>query len=223
MKLYMHPASTASRPIMLFLAENHIDVDQQVVDLFTGEHLQDEYRSINPNCLVPALHDDELVLTESSAILKYLAEKHRSDDYPRDLVERARVNERMDWFNSNLYKDLGYNLVYPQLFPHHQRGSEAAQRGTVEWGVQRTRHWLGILDQHLLDRGAFLCGDRLTIADYFGACIIELGKAVRCDYSEYAKIDSWMQRMHNLPSWNAVHDTFYGFIASLEGKKLTAI
>ncbi len=41
MKLYMHPVSTTSRPVLLFIAENAIDVEPQVVDLMAGEHLQE--------------------------------------------------------------------------------------------------------------------------------------------------------------------------------------
>lgn len=40
MKLYYHPISTTSRPIMLFAAESGVPLDLQVVDLFTGEHVQ---------------------------------------------------------------------------------------------------------------------------------------------------------------------------------------
>jgi len=39
-KLYYHPVSTTSRPLMLFAAESGLDIDFKVVDLFTGEHLQ---------------------------------------------------------------------------------------------------------------------------------------------------------------------------------------
>jgi glutathione S-transferase len=124
MRLYYHPASTTSRMITLFASEEGIDLDYKVVDLLTGEHLKPDFAAINPNCLVPALEDGDFRLTESSAILKYLAEKVGSAAYPKDLKERARVNEMMDWFNANLYKDLGYGLIYPQLFPQ----SQATQR-----------------------------------------------------------------------------------------------
>ena len=67
MKLYCHPASTTSRIIMMFTAEEGIDLDYQVVDLMTGEHLKPENRAINPNCLVPVLDDDGFRLTESGA------------------------------------------------------------------------------------------------------------------------------------------------------------
>ena len=37
MKLYYHPASTASRPVLLFAAENDIPLEMQLVDIFKGE------------------------------------------------------------------------------------------------------------------------------------------------------------------------------------------
>ena len=40
MKLYYHPVSTTSRPVVLFAMDNGIALDYQVVDLMTGEHLQ---------------------------------------------------------------------------------------------------------------------------------------------------------------------------------------
>ena len=47
---------------------------------------------------------------------------------------RARVNELMDWFNTGFYREYGYHLVYPQLFPQHKRPSEEAHHATIEWG-----------------------------------------------------------------------------------------
>ncbi|TMG87268.1 MAG: glutathione S-transferase family protein, partial [Betaproteobacteria bacterium] len=82
MKLYYHPVSTTSRPIVLFATESGIDLDYQVVDLFTGEQYKPEYSAVNPSHQVPVLEDGDFRLTESSAILKYLAEKTRSPAYP---------------------------------------------------------------------------------------------------------------------------------------------
>ena len=83
MQLYCHPASTTSRMVMLFAAEQKIPLEIKVVDLFTGEHQGEAFKKINPSGLVPALQDDQLILTESSAILKYLAEKTGSNAIPR--------------------------------------------------------------------------------------------------------------------------------------------
>ena len=85
-----------------------------------------------------------ITLTESSAIIKYLADKVGSPAYPKDLKARARVHEIMDWFNSNCYKDIAYGLAYPQLFPHHKRPGDAVQEGTLAWGKERAQAWLVI-------------------------------------------------------------------------------
>jgi glutathione S-transferase len=107
MKLYMHPVSMTSRPVRLFIAENDLDVEEVVVDLMTGEHLRDPYASMNPNKLVPMLEDEGgFRLTESSSILKYLASKFDLPSYPKDLKRRAKVDEIMDWFNTQFYRDL---------------------------------------------------------------------------------------------------------------------
>ena len=165
MKLYFHPASSTSRIVQMFAVDQRIDLDYQVVDLFTGEHLKPEFTAINPSRMVPVLEDGDFRLTESSAIIKYLADKAGSPAYPKDLKARARVHEMMDWLNSNLYKDFGYGLIYPQLFPHHKRPSNEVHAGSIEWGKQQARAWLKVLDESLIGpKKAFLCGDRITLA-----------------------------------------------------------
>ena len=224
MKIYYHPASTTSRPLMLFAAESGIDVDFQVVDLFTGEHYKPPFEAINPNHLVPVLEDGDLRLTESSAILKYLADKINSPAYPKDLRQRARVNERMDWINTQVCRDFAYGFVYPQIFPHHKRPSAEAQAATLAWGKERAAAWMKVLDTHILGpKNAYLCGDQITIADYFGASFIALGDVIRCDYSGYPNLQRWMGKMKQLKSWNKVNETINGFAASLKPAELQAL
>ena len=180
MKLYMHPVSMTSRPVRLFIAENKIPVEEVLVDVMTGEHLQPAYASLNPNCLIPMIEDGDLRLTESSAILKYLADKIGSPAYPKDLKARAKVNEIMDWINTNFYRDWGYNLCYPQLFPHLKRRSDEAQAATIEMGQQNAKRWLQILNDHWIGPNKpYLCGNEVTIADYFGAGLVTLGEVIR--------------------------------------------
>src|SRR5258708_32820098 len=121
MKIYYHPASTTSRPLMLFANEAGIKIDFQVVDLFTGEHYKPPYEAINPNHLVPTLDDGDFRLTESSAILKYLAEKTGSPAYPKDLQLRAHLNHRHDGINTQLCRHRPYDRIEPQMFHHHTR------------------------------------------------------------------------------------------------------
>ena len=224
MKLYFHPASTTSRVVQQFAVDQGIDLDYQVVDLFTGEHLKPEYATINPNLMVPVLEDGDFRLTECSAIIKYLADKGGSPAYPKDLKERARVNEMMDWFNSNIYKDIGYGVVYPQAFPHHKRPGDAVQAGTLEWGKQKTQTWLKILDQSLIGPSKpYLCGDKITLADYLGAEIIAAGGLIGCSYAAYPNIERWLRNMKALKSWPRVHEVVDGFAASLKGQSFVTV
>lgn len=224
MKIYYHPASTTSRPLMLFAAETRLDIDFQVVDLFTGEHLKEPYAAINPNHLVPVLEDGDFRLTESSAILKYLADKIQSPAYPKDLRQRARVNERMDWINTQMCRDFAYGFIYPQIFPMHKRLSDAVQAATLAWGKERAKSWLKVLDQNLIGpQNAYLCGNQITISDHFGASFVALGDVARCDYSAYPNVMRWLGNIKRLKSWNKVNEVIDGFAASLKDVKFETL
>lgn len=221
MKLYYHPASTTSRPIMMFAAESGIALEMQVVDLFTGEHYQPPYAGLNPTRLVPMLEDGDFRMTESSAILKFLAEKSGSSLYPQDLQQRARVNERMDWINTQLCRDLAYGLVYPQIFPMHKRRSDEAQDATLAWGKERSQGWLQVLNDHFLgSSNAYVCGSAMTIADYFCAEFVFLAELTGSDFAAYPNVKQWMGRMKALKNWGPVHQVIEGFGASLDKSKM---
>ncbi|MGB8576977.1 MAG: glutathione S-transferase family protein [Pseudolabrys sp.] len=224
MKLYMHPVSMTCRPVRLFAADNNIAMDEEFIDLMTGAHMQPPYSAINPNCLVPMLEDDDLRLTESSAILKYLADKIGSPTYPKDLKQRAKVNEVMDWINTNFYREWGYNLCYPQLFPHLKRRSEEAQAATLEFGKENAKRWLKLLnDCWIGPNKTYLVGDALTIADYFGAGIVTLGEIIGVDFSPYPNVQRWLAAMRKLPNWNKVNEAFEGLREAVKAQKFVTL
>jgi glutathione S-transferase len=224
MKLYMHPVSMTSRPVRLFIADNKIDCDQQLVDVMTGEHMQPPYGAINPNRLVPVIEDGDFRLTESSAILKYLADKIGSPAYPKDLKQRAKVNEMMDWLNRNFYRDWGYGLCYPQLFPHHKRRSDEAHAATVEWGAENAKKWLQLLNDYWIGPNKqYLCCNTVTIADYFGAGLVTLGEVIRVDFSKYPNVKRWLDNVKKLPSWDKTNVEFYGLVDAVKAQPFQAI
>lgn len=224
MKLYYHPASTVSRPVVLFATESRIPLEMQVVDLFTGEHTQPPFDAVNPNHLVPVLEDGNFRLTESSAILKYLADKTDSPLYPKDLQQRARVNERMDWVNTQLCRDFAYSFVYPQIFPSHKRRSDEAQQATLQWGQERAQGWMKVLNDSILGPGNnFVCGDAITIADHYAAAFVALGELTGSTYAGYPNIRRWLDRMKALPSWKQVNAAIDGYAATLAGSALVAV
>jgi len=223
MKLYMHPVSTTSRPVMQFIMDNKIDVEMQVVDILKGEHYGEAFTKVNPNHLIPVLEDGDFRLTESAAILRYLAEKIGSPAYPKDLRERARVNEVLDWFNSNFYRDWGYGLVYPQVFPHLKRENAAVQAAVVAWGQEKSKAWLQLLNDHWIGSKPYLCGQQITIADYFGTALTTAGELIHCEFKAYPNIQRWLGNMKKLPSYAKVYDVFNGFVASTKGQAFQAI
>jgi glutathione S-transferase len=225
MKLYMHPVSMTSRPVRLFIHEKGIKCDEEVVDLFTGAHHQEPFASINPNRLVPVLEDGDFRLTESSAILKYLADKFDLPEYPKDLKKRAKVNEVMDWFNSNFYRDWAYGFIYPQVFPHHKRPTDEAHAETIKWGKANAENWLQILNDYWIGPDKrFLTGSQLTIADYFGIGLITLGEVVHSDFSKYPNVKRWMDNVKtSLEKWAQVNEVFYGLVESTRDQPLDAI
>ena len=87
----------------------------------------------------------------------------------------------MDWFNSNFYRDWGYGLVYPQLFPHLKR-ERRRRRASSPGARNKPKAWLQVLNDHFIGpKNQYLCGNEITIADYFGAALVTAGELVHCN------------------------------------------
>lgn len=223
MKLYYHPASTTSRPVMLYLGETGTEIEMEVVDLFTGANYGAPYTAINPNQLVPVLDDGDFRLTESSAILKYLAEKSGSSLYPTGLQARARVNERMDWLNTQMRRELNFSLVYPQVFSFHKFDSAEGQAEKLRRGRDQTLRYMGVLNNHIIGPKPYLCGDHLTIADLFGGSIVAMAELFGSDLRKYPNVQGWLGRLKELQSWKPTFATIEGYAASVRNPDLVVL
>jgi glutathione S-transferase len=218
MDLYIDPTATTSRAVLALCIELDLAIAIRPVSLMKGEHHQPPLSTLNPNRLVPVLDDRGFVLTESSAILRYLARRAGSPLYPADLQAAARVDERIAWFESNFYRDFGFQYIYPQLMPHHGRGSDEATRATIEWGRSASLRWLQVLDAHFLaGEDPWLAGKQPTIADFHGASILSLAELVGADLTAFGRVRAWLDRMETLASWRRACEDFRGFAQSLRG------
>lgn len=184
MQLYANPALTTARPILLFVAENDLD-----------------FVAVNPNGLVPVLIDGHVRLTRTPAILEYLADLIGSPALPVDLNRRAMVNERMDWISANFHRSFGCDPLYPQIFPQARMAD--GNPGLAEGACA----WLHTLDGEIGPQRNFLCGDRITIADYLGAAYVCAGEALGCSLVNYPNVGRWLSNMRRLKAWPAVFDT----------------
>jgi len=216
LRLHYDPASTTCRPIILFASENAIEMDFQLVDLFSDENRSDWYTRLNANQAVPVLEHDDFVLTESSAILKYLADLTDSPAYPKDLRQRARVNEVMDFFNTYMMRDYVYGLVYSRVLGHY-RLSGPAQAQYIALHEPRAARRLKALD-NWIGAKTFICGDSISIADYFGSGIVSAGELVGYDLRPWANVTRWLNTMKSLPTWDEVHAGFYGWRSAIEAQ-----
>ena len=221
MKLYQDPISTTSRPVLLFLAEHELPVELVHVDLMSDGQHDPAFTALNPNAAVPVLVDGDLVLPESSAILKYLSDVAMSPAYPVDLKQRARINAMMDWFHTGVSREFGYHYVYPSVFPMHRFASPAAQAEIQKRGRDGFERMFAVLDSRLADH-AFVCGDQLTIADYLGVVHLGMGELIDFDFAPWPNLAAWLGRMKARPSWGEVHAAFYGLAAMLRDRQRQA-
>jgi glutathione S-transferase len=217
MKLYCDPISTTSRPVMLFIAEQGLDVELVHIDLMSGANQEPAYLAINPNGIIPFLVDGDLALGESSAILKYLAEKIGSPAYPTELKARAKANEALDWFNTQFHEYFCLFTVYPNFGIPHGLDPVTGQ-GLVAYGREHSTRWLKVLDQHMLAGRDFVCGDQITVADYLGSAFMTLGDGIGFDLTPYPNVEAWVARMKALPSWDKTYAGFNGFLSAMRAQ-----
>jgi glutathione S-transferase len=130
----------------------------------------------------------------------------------------------MHWASFNFYRDWGYNLCYPQLFPHHKRPTDEGHRVVIEWGRDKSQVWLGLLDSYWLGDGrTWLTGEKITVADYFVGGLVALGDVIRWDFGATPNVQAWLGRVKALPHWGEVSSALDGFAASVsEAEFVTA-
>ena len=217
MKLYTHPISPLGRPVMMFIADNNISVEEVEVDLFSGAQYKPEFIAINPNSAVPVLEDGDFRLSESSAILKYLADKIGSATYPTDLKSRAKINSAMDWFNTGFYNGFGHQLCYQQLIPQLQIADEAARHIVIARGKTMAEKYLSVLNDHMIGANNYVCGPNVTIADYLGSGIATLGDVTGCNFAQWPNVQRWITTMKARPNWASANVGLQGWIDMARG------
>jgi glutathione S-transferase len=163
MRLWYRPGSAAMAPHAA-LAEAGAEYELAHVDWDDPADAPAEYRRLNPQGRVPTLEDDGLVLTESAAILLYLAEKFpEARLLPADLRDRA---EAYRWllFLTNTVQPAFMRAAYP-----HRYGSDADREAAA-----LAEHY-DLLDRRLEGR-EWLAGPERSVADLFGFMLVRWGR-----------------------------------------------
>lgn len=142
--------------VPIALEELGLEYTLMGVNVRKGEQKEPDFRALNPNAKVPVLVDGDLVLTESAAILVYLAEK-TGKLLPAMGVGRARVFEQLFFHASGLSPAFG-NVGYFRKF-----APEPVPLAIERFGNEAQRI-IGLLDD-VLGGQRFVAGDELSIAD----------------------------------------------------------
>ena len=193
-----HPISFNVRKAHWTLEELGLMYRAEHVDLFAGAHRRPEFLAINPLGRVPVLDDDGLRLTESNAIVWYLAERYgRGGLAPEGGAERARVHELLSFqachYGPAFQAAWRMKFVSPHVGEPHD--PESLARLTAA-----TAPWAAALDRRL-ERADWLVGGAFSAADIPLALSTDLGTQLGVDLSGYPHLSAWMARVRARPAF----------------------
>jgi glutathione S-transferase len=191
-KLYEFGPTRAIR-VRWTLQELGVDFEPLRVNLLAGEHRSPEFLKINPAGKIPVLVDGDLVLTESVAIVLYLAEKY-SDKHllPTDLTERAEVNRWLLFAATELEQPLWRIARHTTLYPEEQR-----LPGDVILASQEFKDMASVSEKHMQGR-QFVAGDRVTVADFVLAYTLDWGNEYKL-LGDCPQLLAYIKRMYARP------------------------
>lgn len=199
MKLYQNSGSTNARRARLTAAYLGIDLIEVLVDLGKGEHKRPEYLALNPNGAVPTLVDGDFVLTESRAIMQYLASKRpQSGLVPNDEKRRFEVVRWQFWDATHFSPAVGtvfFEKVLKRMF-----GLGEPDAARIAEGLANHRRFMGVLNGHLVAR-TYVVGDALTLADLTLATSLMYEKILELPIAEFPHVEAWLARVTALEAW----------------------
>jgi glutathione S-transferase len=199
MRLYDFKMAPNARRVRIFVAEKGLDIPRVEVDLASRAQLNEDYRHVNPLAEVPALElDDGTILTESTAICRYLEEIHPEPPLcGRTPLERAQV---MMW--DRRVELHGFAAVSESFRNASPFFAGRSVTGTVDFpqipelaerGKQRFLNFLDVLERRL-GESEFVGGERFGIADITALVMIDFARVIRCGIGDHQS---------NLKRWHA--------------------
>jgi glutathione S-transferase len=167
MKLYEFGPTRSIRARWI-LQELAIDFDATDVRLPAGEHRNPDFLELNPAGKVPVLVDGDLVLTESVAIVLYLAEKYPERGFlPIDPQVRADAYRWILFAVTELEQPLWRIARHTALYPERDRlpaDVALARRDFLPMAA--------VLEKHMKGRN-YVVGDSVSAADFVVAYTLD--------------------------------------------------
>ena len=192
MKLYEF-APTRSIRARWILQELGVDFEAVSVDLRARDHRNPEFLELNPAGKVPVLVDDDLVLSESVAIVLYLAEKYPDRGFiPTDLSLRADAYRWILFAVTELEQPLWRIARHTFLYPGQDRlpaDVVLARRDFLPMAA--------LLEDHMKGR-TYVVGEHVTAADFVVAYTLDWAGEVQL-LDECPTLRSYIERMYARP------------------------
>jgi len=192
LRLYRFPLSGHSHRAELMLSLLGLNAELVHVDLLKGEHKQPPFLAKNSFGQVPVLEDGAHTVSDSNAILVYLAERYDKTDryWPRDAARRAEVQRWLSVAAGQLSTGPGAARLV-RVFNAPLDHALAARKA---------HELFAVLEKELSTR-PFLVGETPTLADI--ALYTYTAHAPEGDVSlePYAAIRNWLARVEALPGF----------------------
>lgn len=167
------------------------------VDYFQGETRGAAYRSnVNEQGEVPVLEHQGQRLTQSGAILTYLAE--RTGKFGGKENQRLEV---LRWLLFDNHKFTSYFATLRFMVGIQRSGDPAV----IEFLRGRVLGAFGIVEQHLASR-AFMLGDEPSIADISMVGYHYYEEETGIDRASFPNLSAWTRRIAALPGWKPPYE-----------------
>ena len=167
LKVYGVPPTRVLRALWLL---NELGLDYELIPTapFSEEARSPEFLALNPTGKVPVLVDGDTVLTESSAIQLYLAEKFpKTGLIPQGIAERAQMYRWIFFLVTEIEQPLWRIARNTVIYPADKR-----MPADIEMATGECKAMLAVLEKHMHGR-KYLVGDRLSVADLNAAYTLD--------------------------------------------------
>ncbi|MEI1249592.1 maleylacetoacetate isomerase [Rhizobium aouanii] len=203
MKLYQNEISSATSRVRIALALKGLTAEALPVTILgeNSESRQAGYRSVNPQGLVPALLTDSgVLLTQSLAIVEYLDEIKPE---PRLLPDTAEGRALARSIALAIAAEI-HALLPPRIGLHLKTAFQADADAIAAW----SRHWvgegMGAVETMIAGRrqGAFVVGDRPSIADIFLFPQAISARRLGLDLTQWPNIAEIVAKLEAIPAFH---------------------
>lgn len=197
MKLYGFPPSPNTWKVRAVAVHLGIPLELELVDLTKPRTAA--YLTINPTGRTPTLVDDNFTLSESNAIMQYLASQKANSLWPNDARTRADITRWQCWQLAHWGSDACVPLIFNRLVKKVLNLGPPDQAAVAK-ATEVFNREAKMLDAHLAKQ-PYLVGEELTLADFSVAANLLFAKEAELPVEPYRRLQDWFGRVSTLPCW----------------------